>query len=447
MGFFDDVGWFLGETVKGAGHVALHIAGAPLELTGAALNAVGAKGAADVVNFVPDVLHDIVDNPIDNTPLVGTIVRSAQSSVKGVECMGMPENTLGDRMAKYHCAKEQEKMFNKALTNATADVIGTATLEVGRVAAVPVRAAAGAAARGVTRVGTRLAAREVEQTAARVLVTEAAEVTARDAVTEAIAAEGREAITHQAVLNLATAPTIEIADNLIARPLVVGAEREGAQIAAHAAVRETENMVARTVAQTTVEEATRTAEAAVTANVAAKEAARAAEQKLAARLAKQEAKQLAAREARDAATREWAQKSLLQKAMARNPWTVADIAIMSGLNTMHENNDLPWQRKPTPDGRHVRPDEHNYGPLSGPQRVEPHTRPNNGKSDRQDPTLNHGIDAELLFRDALLAPGDQLIPDASVITENGKVVDTSLNLIYTVPLLIATVALVSELRA
>ena len=72
MGWFDDL-------VKGIGHTALHVAGAPFELTGAALNAVGAKGAANVVNFGPNLLHqtvdDVVDNQIDNTPFVGTIVR------------------------------------------------------------------------------------------------------------------------------------------------------------------------------------------------------------------------------------------------------------------------------------------------------------------------------------------------------------------------------------
>eukprot|EP00966_Prymnesium_polylepis_P176278 4080545-Prymnesium_polylepis.1 len=103
MGF--DFPRFLGDTFRTVGHVAVAGVLAPFELSTVALNGVGDitgvqgfKKAGEVTNFLPHVAHTIVNrtpdalydtgvaiinDPIDATPIVGTIVRSGQATVTG----------------------------------------------------------------------------------------------------------------------------------------------------------------------------------------------------------------------------------------------------------------------------------------------------------------------------------------------------------------------------
>jgi hypothetical protein len=409
MGF--DFGRFLGDTYRTVGHVVVTGVLAPLEVSSAVLNGVGDltgvqgfKKAGEVTNVVPQAFHTVVDHtpdflqdtavkiikdPVDATPIVGTIVRSGQATATGVQAL-IETNPY----KKYELQKRQRGELGDATLNAAGDVIGAVTAGVGKGTVV----LGSAGARALATRGARLAA-------ARVVVTEASENAARDATTAAIAAAGRDA-TNRTVMELAA-------------PSLVGTvEREGAQIGAHNAVMETENA--------TVVAATKATQAAVAANLAAKASAA----KAARSLERSLAKQAVVRETEAAAARELAQKNVVLRLAERNPW----------------KSPLDQLLMVAPGGR-------DWG-LTGltytrdgpdPERIEPHTRPNDGKSDRQDPTLNDGIESELLFRDALLAPGDQLMSSGSVVYD-GNIVDTSYNLLYAVPLLLAAIMLVSEIR-
>ena len=253
MGF--DFGRFLGDTYLTVGHVVVTGVLAPLEVSSAVLNGVGDltgvqgfKKAGEVTNVVPQAFHTVVDHtpdflqdtavkiikdPVDATPIVGTIVRSGQATATGVQAL-IETNPY----KKYELQKRQRGELGDATLNAAGDVIGAVTAGVGKGTGV----LGSAGARALATRGARLAA-------ARVVVTEASENAARDATTAAIAAAGRDA-TNRTVMELAA-------------PSLVGTvEREGAQIGAHNAVMETENA--------TVVAATKSTQAAVAANLAAK---------------------------------------------------------------------------------------------------------------------------------------------------------------------------------
>lgn len=83
MGFFDDIGNFF----SGVGHAAVWVAGAPLELTSAALHGVGDVTGAEVfhtmaapTDTVTNFTHDKLD---DKVPVVGTM-ESASRAIDAV---------------------------------------------------------------------------------------------------------------------------------------------------------------------------------------------------------------------------------------------------------------------------------------------------------------------------------------------------------------------------